>query len=195
MKKYLLTLVALAFVSVNAAGNPFEVNQNIKKIEQEQDVLLGELKEVAVKQEAAEEAAEAAAEAAAAAQIIITATPSQVPLLQASDISPGTHITAMGSDTEGKQELATDILKLANIVVADSLAQCRERGEIATALAEKKIRESDIIELGYVLDSSHPGRTEESQITIADLTGVAVQDIKIATAVCQALATEPQENG
>ena len=135
------------------------------------------------------------AEATKAAQIIITATPSQVPLLQMSDISPGTHITAMGSDTEGKQELATDILKMADIVVADSLVQCRERGEIATALAEKKIRESEIVELGHVLDSSHPGRSEENQITIADLTGVAVQDIKIATAVCQALATEPQENG
>ncbi len=132
------------------------------------------------------------AEAAEAAQIIITATPSQVPLLQAADISPGTHITAMGSDTEGKQELATDILKIADIVVADSLVQCRERGEIATALVEKKIRESDIVELGYILDSSHPGRSEGNQITIADLTGVAVQDIKIATVVCQALAPEPQ---
>ena len=130
------------------------------------------------------------AEAVRAAQIIITATPSHIPLLQAADISPGTHITAMGSDTEGKQELAADILQMADLVVADSLAQCRQRGEIATALAEKKIGAGDIVELGRVIDLSHPGRTGVKQVTVADLTGVAVQDIKIATAVCQAWVLE-----
>ncbi len=136
--------------------------------------------------------AESPAAAVKAAQIIVTATPSQTPLLQGTDISPGTHITAMGSDTVGKQELAADILEKADIVVADSFAQCCERGEIAAALADNKIAQGDVVELGRIIDSSHPGRTTENQITVADLTGVAVQDIEIATAVYQALAARQE---
>ena len=135
--------------------------------------------------------AETPAEAAKSAQIIITATPSKTPLLQATDIAPGTHITAMGSDTEGKQELNAKILENADIVVADSLVQCRVRGEIAGALAKGILKEDNIIELGQVIDTPGLGRTQENQITIADLTGVAVQDIQIATAVCQALSIDP----
>ncbi len=67
--------------------------------------------------------------------LLITATPSQQPLLLENMIEPGTHITAMGSDTAFKQELDSGILHRADLVVADSIAQCLERGEIARALA------------------------------------------------------------
>lgn len=125
---------------------------------------------------------------AAAANLIVTATPSRSPLLSAKDIRPGTHITAMGSDAPGKQELAADILERSDMVVADSISQCRERGEIASALAAGWLKEKRIRELGQLLATCPDGRarTSETQITVADLTGVAVQDIQIATAVCRA---------
>ncbi len=134
------------------------------------------------------------AEVAAQADIIITTTPTTAPLLSAHDIRPGTHITAMGSDTPAKQELATGILEKADVIVADSLSQCRSRGEISKALATGCIEEDKILELGQVIreglgeDGRQPqsARTSDQQITIADLTGVAVQDIQIATAVCRA---------
>lgn len=122
--------------------------------------------------------------------LIITATPSKEPLINSEAIQPGTHITAMGSDTPGKQELDTDILNMADVIVADSISQCRERGEIAHALRAGVIAEDDIVELGAVLCGDSPGRTNENQITVADLTGVAVQDIQIAAAVYNACNQE-----
>jgi len=98
-------------------------------------------------------------------------------------IKPGTHITAMGSDTPTKQELDSSILAKADLVVADSISQCVERGEISHALKDGKLAKNDIVELGHVLNGQNPGRTSSEQLTVADLTGVAVQDIQIATAV------------
>ena len=115
--------------------------------------------------------------------LIITATASSEPMLFPNDILPGTHITAMGSDTPGKRELGPGVLKASSLVVADSIVQCQERGEIAHALVEGDISNDRIVELGNILSESKPGRTTPEQITVADLTGVAVQDIQIATAV------------
>jgi ornithine cyclodeaminase len=119
--------------------------------------------------------------------LVVTATPSKTPLLSAADLRPGTHITAVGSDTPDKQELDPEILAKADVIVADSLSQCRLRGEIHKALEAGRIREDRCIELGDVISGRENGRTSESQITVVDLTGVAVQDIKIATAVYRAL--------
>lgn len=119
--------------------------------------------------------------------LVVTATPSKTPLLSAADLRPGTHITAVGSDTPDKQELDSEILARADVIVADSLSQCRLRGEIHKALESGRIREDRCIELGAVISGREKGRTSDSQITVVDLTGVAVQDIKIAAAVYRAL--------
>ena len=127
--------------------------------------------------------AESAKSVASQCNLIITATASNEPLLNENDILNGTHITAMGSDTPGKRELGPGILKSADLVVADSIDQCQERGEIACALRDGDISKQQIVELGDVLSGKKLGRQNEKQITVADLTGVAVQDIQIATAV------------
>ncbi len=120
--------------------------------------------------------------------LVITATPATAPLLHVADLQPGTHITAVGSDTPEKQELDSAILARADVVVADSISQCLERGEIHKAIESGHIRQDDLVELGNVIAGKTAGRTSDDQITVADLTGVAVQDIKIATAVYEALA-------
>ena len=127
--------------------------------------------------------AESAKSVASQCNLIITATASNEPLLNENDILNGTHITAMGSDTPGKRELGPGIIKSADLVVADSIDQCQERGEIACALRDGDISKQQIVELGDVLSGKKLGRQNEKQITVADLTGVAVQDIQIATAV------------
>ena len=128
-----------------------------------------------------------AEEVAAACNLIITATPSASPLLFADQIRPGTHITAVGSDTPQKQELDPVILEKADLVVADSIPQCVERGEIAKALGAGVLHKDEIAELGEIISGRVQGRTASNQITVADLTGVAVQDIQIAKAVCAGL--------
>ena len=129
-----------------------------------------------------------AEEVTAVCNLIITATPSTTPLLCADHIRPGTHITAVGSDTPQKQELDPDILEKADLVVADSIPQCLERGEIAKALGATTLQEDQIVELGEIISGRVRGRTTNDQVTVADLTGVAVQDIQIAKAVCAGLA-------
>ncbi len=93
----------------------------------------------------------------------------------------------MGSDTTEKQELAADLLGMADVVVADSIDQCLGRGEVCHALRAGTIREGDVIELGNVVAGRALGRTSEDQVTVADLTGVAVQDIEISKAVLAGL--------
>ncbi len=119
--------------------------------------------------------------------LIITATPSRKPLIRVDQLMPGIHITAMGSDTSEKQELDSEILKQADIVVADSIEQCLTRGEIYKAIKAGCIKKNELTELGNVIAVPDTGRTSENQLTVADLTGVAVQDIQVATAVYQAI--------
>ena len=119
--------------------------------------------------------------------LIVTVTPSKSPLLSADKIRKGTHITAVGSDTPQKNELDPRILHKADIVVADSISQCLLRGEIHHALAAGLLEKERIVELGSVILSPDLRRRSGEQITIADLTGVAVQDIQIAKAVYRGL--------
>ena len=115
--------------------------------------------------------------------LVVTTTPATEPLLAAADLRPGTHITAVGSDTPHKQELDAHILARADLVVADSVEQCLERGEIHWAVKAGLLTRERIVELGHVISGVKKGRSDDTQITVADLTGLAVQDIQIGTAV------------
>jgi len=131
-----------------------------------------------------------AEDVASTCNLIVTATPSKEPLLHAGQIRKGTHITAVGSDTQDKQELDPAILAQADIIVADSLSQCRTRGEIHHALKRGMIREKNIYEMGELAVDKRIRRVKDDQITVADLTGVAVQDIQIAASVFNMLTEE-----
>ena len=127
------------------------------------------------------------AEVAAAANVIVTCTPSTKPLLRLRDIRPGTHITAMGSDTAEKQELDEAILAAADRVVVDSISQSLYRGEAFRAMKAGAIGRERLVELGTVIMDPSLRRASDGETTVADLTGVAVQDIQIAKAVFRAL--------
>ena len=117
-------------------------------------------------------------------QLIVTCTPSEKPIL--TNVNPGTHITAMGSDTLTKQEIASSILSRADIVVADSRSQCEHRGEIHQAIKDG-FSMKDVVEIGEIIEGKAKKRENDNQITIADHTGVAVQDIQISKAVLKYL--------
>ena len=119
--------------------------------------------------------------------LIVTATPSCEPLLRADQIRKGTHITAMGSDTPEKQELDPAILQKADRVVVDSISQSMLRGEVFHAVQSGAIDRSRLIELGAAIINPALRRQSDTEVTVADLTGVAVQDIQICKAVWQAV--------
>jgi len=119
-------------------------------------------------------------------QLIITTTSAREPIIDEEWVQPGAHITAVGSDTPEKCELDPKILGRASVVIADSISQNKERGEIHQGLKKGKLKEEDILELGDIFSGRAEGRTDSDQITVVDLTGVAVQDLVIAEAVVKA---------
>ena len=128
-----------------------------------------------------------AGEVGANCNLIVTATPSTKPLLLMENIRAGTHITAMGSDTLVKQELDTAIVAGADFVVVDSIEQCCLRGECFKAMEAGVFNREQMVELGRVIVDPSLHRSSDDQITVADLTGVAVQDIQICKAVFEVL--------
>ncbi len=116
-------------------------------------------------------------------RLVITTTPSTTALITADDVLPGTHIVAMGSDTPGKQELSADLFARAAVIMVDDHDQCVHHGELGHAVRAGLIPERADINLGRVLSGEEPGRISDSDITIADLTGIAAEDIAVATLV------------
>lgn len=126
-------------------------------------------------------------EVAKACDLIVTVTPTTEPLITAEDLRPGVHITAVGADAPGKQELAPWVLAGAEALVCDSVSQCADHGELAGALAAGLRQREDAIELGVWLAEGR--RREPGWTTVADLTGVATQDIAIADLALRALGS------
>ncbi len=113
------------------------------------------------------------------ADIIVTVTPSLKPIIMREWVRPGTHVSAMGADTRGKQELDPALVAAARVFV-DEAAQSISIGECQHAYAQGLIREGDLTPLGAVLTGAAAGRRDASEITIFDGTGVALQDLVVA---------------
>jgi len=120
--------------------------------------------------------------AVAGADIVVTTTPADRPILMADWLEPGQHVTAMGSDAEHKNELDPAILSRADLYVADRLTQTRRLGELHHAIAAgTAAADREFPELGAVIAGQAMGRPSIDAITVCDLTGTGVQDTAIAT--------------
>lgn len=117
------------------------------------------------------------------AQLVVTTTPSRLPLIEAEWLHPNLHITAMGSDAPEKSELAAAIPAAADLYVPDSVAQVEKLGELRAAKASGAWAGARPTELGEIVTGQKPGRTDPRQITVADLTGTGAQDTAIAAHV------------
>jgi len=114
------------------------------------------------------------------ADIIITATPSYKPLIKEEWIKKGTHLTCIGADMEGKQEIDENIFSKARIFV-DDLEQASHVGETEIPIKKGIIKKEDIAaEIGEVILGTKPGRMSDDEITIFDSTGIAHQDLLTA---------------
>lgn len=114
------------------------------------------------------------------ADVIITITSSFAPILRTSQVRPGTHLACMGTDTKGKQEVEAELVAAAT-VFTDEIAQSVQIGEAQHAVAAGLLAASDIVELGTVINGTHPGRRSDREITLFDGTGVGLQDLAVAS--------------
>jgi ornithine cyclodeaminase/alanine dehydrogenase-like protein (mu-crystallin family) len=121
-------------------------------------------------------------------RLIVTATASTTPVIRAAWVSAGTHITSCGTGSPEKIELEPELLARADKVVADRVAQTARYGNLHHAIAAGVfLKERVYGELGDLAAGRLAGREREGEITIADLTGVGVQDAAIAQAVVEVL--------
>ena len=118
-----------------------------------------------------------------ASQLVITTTPAQSPVIEAKWLHPELHITAMGSDQAGKNEIDPQALIKADLYVADRATQVEHLGELRSAIEAGIWTKGAPVELGDVIRGRARGRKSDAEITICDLTGTGVQDTAIATHV------------
>lgn len=113
------------------------------------------------------------------AEVIVTITSSPAASLMAGHVAPGTHLSCMGTDTRGKQEVDPALVAGAS-VFTDEVAQSISIGEAQHAVGAGLLDASAIVPLGEVLTGAHPGRQSETEVTLFDGTGVGLQDLAVA---------------
>jgi methionine-gamma-lyase len=118
--------------------------------------------------------------AARASDVIVTCTPSRVPLLGAADVPAGAFVAAVGSDNPAKQELAPALF-VGSRLVTDITEQCARVGELHHAIAAGLMTAQDVYgELGEIVAGRTPGRTSDADVIVFDSTGTALQDVAAA---------------
>jgi len=116
------------------------------------------------------------------ADVIISITSSFDAILHDAQVTAGTHVACMGTDTKGKQEVEATLVARAT-VFTDEIAQSITIGEAQHAIGSGLITEAAISEIGAVINGTHPGRTSAEEVTLFDGTGVGLQDLAVAEAV------------
>lgn len=116
-----------------------------------------------------------------ACEVLITATPSEEPLVRSDWLHRGQHVTAVGADFPGKQEVEATVFPKADRIACDRLPQCLANGELQHVAVDGRLPAGlEVAELGQLTTGSRQGRRRDDEITVCDLTGTGVQDTAIA---------------
>ena len=122
---------------------------------------------------------------AAAQDLVATVTPGEQPVILASDLRAGQHLAVLGADVEGKSEVEPAALERCRLF-CDEWRQAAGGGELAGAVAAGLVSRDAVTQLGDVIAGRAEGRRSAEEITLFDSTGLAIQDLGIATAVHEA---------
>jgi alanine dehydrogenase len=123
-------------------------------------------------------------EEALAADVVVTVTPGKTVLFGEGSLRPGQHVSLMGADGPGKQEIAA--AELARVrVFCDDWEQASHNGDLAHAVEAGSVGRNDVTQLGDVLVGSEEGRRSVEEVTVFDSTGLAIQDLAVALAALE----------
>ena len=167
-------LVCLSQIDRVLVTNPRHPDTPSQRAEEVAELADGLLKRVGLVRTAAIEAA-TLEDAVRSADVIMTATPSYEPYLRAEWVRPGTHVSCVGADKSGKQEVESALLAKAH-VVADDVHQCLTVGECEMP-HKQGVLADDLPEIGAVIAGDAPARASEDEITVFDSTGLSLQDL------------------
>ncbi len=127
------------------------------------------------------EPAETAAAAVAAADIISTVTNAREPVLTGNQVAAGCHINAAGSNHAKRREIDAEAVERAAVIAADSVEQAQmEAGDLIGAAEEGRLDWSRVHELSSIVAGRAAGRTDDSDITLFESQGLAIEDIAVA---------------
>ena len=112
--------------------------------------------------------------------VVVTATPSSSALFAADLVRPGTHVVGIGADSPGKQELPVELFARATCIATDDHGQCVDHGDFGCAVRAGTVAEDADVALGHLLSGRIKAACGASDVTIADLTGVAAEDVAMA---------------
>jgi ornithine cyclodeaminase/alanine dehydrogenase-like protein (mu-crystallin family) len=142
-------------------------------------------------------------EHALGADIVVTVTPGKEILFEENSLRPGQHVSLMGADGPGKQEIAaeemarvqvfcddweqddSELIRGRGLVAVDDWEQASHNGDVAHAVEAGALQRDDVVQLGDVLIGTAEGRRSDRDITIFDSTGLAIQDLAIALAAME----------
>jgi ornithine cyclodeaminase/alanine dehydrogenase-like protein (mu-crystallin family) len=126
-------------------------------------------------------------EAVRDADIVVTATTSSEPVFNGEWLAKGTHVNAIGSNSLARQEIDVETVRRSACVVVDSLEQARiENGDLARAVEAEAFYWEDARELGLVVIGDFPGREDDSEITLYESGGIALEDVALAGRIYKA---------
>lgn len=174
----LLALPGIETVELNSPRSPEKAAERLEQIRAQVAQLLGDSRTAPYTLRAAEDLPGAVGRS----DVIVTATPSHAPLIQRDWVRPGTHLSCVGADMTGKQELAGELLAQARIFV-DDLTQAIAVGECEMPIRQGLLRPDQIAgEIGTLIAGAVPGRQSPEEITVFDSTGIALQDLVVSKA-------------
>ena len=116
---------------------------------------------------------------ALACEVVVTVTPGVDLLYGEGSLEAGQHVSLMGADGPGKNEVSPSELSRAHLF-CDDWEQASHGGELATAVSHGLVMRDDVTELGQVLIGEADGRRSAGDVTLFDSTGLAIQDLAIA---------------
>jgi alanine dehydrogenase len=122
---------------------------------------------------------------AAGQDVVVTVTPGSERVVFESDVRDGQHIAALGADAKGKTEVELAALRHCRLF-CDEWEQAAAGGELSDAVAKGTVTRQYVTELGDVIAGRAQGRGSDDEVTLFDSTGLAIQDLGIATAVYEA---------
>jgi len=135
--------------------------------------------------------ATSAAQACRDADIVVTTTPANAPIIDCGELRAGCFVAAVGADNPTKCEIAPALMAQAR-VVPDITAQAETMGDLRAAIAARAMHRDDVhAELAQIVSGQRAGRTSQQDIFIFDSTGTAIQDLAAASIVYQRASADP----